>query len=972
MHDNIWILDALIVVLAARLGGELVDRLGLPAVLGEIAAGILIGPSVAGLVSANDPIFILAELGVLMLLFQVGLESDIGQLLRVGSTSAAVAIVGVLLPVAAVLPVALLDGVGWLEAGFFAGTMAATSVGITARVFSDLKALETPEASVVLGAGVADDVLGLLMLSALTAISSASSPSGGTLSALVSSVGRTMSGAAAFIVSASVLAAAFAPRILRAFDRLSKMDGSKVVLSAGALFSLAWAAGQVGLSPIIGAFIAGAALSRSRMRESVRTSTAPIVHFLVSFFFVHIGTQLDISAVKDPNVVVLAFAAAVIGVAGKLATAAVVPKPAADRITVGLGMIPRGEVGLVFAGIGASTGALSGSTYAASVIAIMLTTLTGPLLLRLRVSRRRRAEVLGKTISGGVTALPGYQRWLEVSENTVELNAIPPESLALEVAFEALSAVDSRRMGTSLMRWLRGLDSGSLVWTKKARGQFLELIRRGSTRALMLVDDLDLLVKATPRLARPMSVLRQSAPRDPSEKMLRFSMLSSGLWNLLPPQYIADAFARLGSESLPVQWPPPVSDAARLALYLHAVSGEDADKPAIVAAARILSEVLELGAAMQERAAKVVASPDLLLRVASHPKGLSEPSVMQLAEELGNPGAVDDFVIAACVLYKPDRVVAQAIAELAQALHRVLSEDSGGLPHPLRRLSRVMAEIRSKIGDDRFALNRLETAPRRYLAAEPPDLIARDLALLSDTQSRWPRRQVPTGRGVTSAGGLCGQSESDPVSGKPIRIMAEIVEKSGPLTTLRTTVASCKELPLWIPTVAITALGGDIRQAVSARWEDGATVHVIYAQFKSLGSEQPREVDLEAGISKAATGRPRVSPEPGVEIEFDNESSPWFTFAVFRAKDRTGLLANLCQAIALAGCEIHSATVETTKDGYAVDFFELTRLGSKLDKEAATFIRQALNSGASTFKATQILQLKTKLSRVARRVFSAD
>jgi hypothetical protein len=546
----------------------------------------------------------------------------------------------------------------------------------------------------------------------------------------------------------------------------------------------------------------------------------------------------------------------------------------------------------------------------------------------------------------------------------VELNARPPESVALEVAFEALAAVDSRRIGTSLARWLRELDSGSLVWTKKARSQFLELLESGSTRALMLVDDLDLLVKATPRLARPMSVLRQSAPRDPSERMLRFSMLSNGISSFLSPQYIADAFARVGSGSLSIRWPPPVSDAARLALYLHAVSGEDADESALVGSARILSEVLELGAAMQERVAKVVAKPDLLVRVASHPKGLSEPSVIQLAEELGNPGTVDDFVIAAFVLYRPEQVVAGAIAELAQALHRVLSEEGGGPSYPSRRLSRIMAEIRSKIGDDRFALERLDDAPRRYLVAEPPELIARDLALLSDTQSSSTGEQVPYS---TQSYG-----ESESGSGRLLRIMAETVEQSGPVTISRMTVASRRELPLWIPTVAITTLGGDIRTAVSARWDDGATVHVICAAFECLGSDLPNETDLKAGIREAATRRPSVTPEPGVEIEFDNESSPWFTLAVFRAKDRTGLLANLCQAIALAGSEIHSATVETTKDGYAVDSFELTCSGSKLDKEAASFIRKALNSGASTYKATQILRLKTKFSRVARRVFAAD
>lgn len=406
-EDPTWIhamLVGLVVVLAgAKLGGELLERLGQPAVLGEILAGILIGNlGLAGFhrldfLHANPGITALAELGVILLLFEVGLESNIGEMRKVGVSALLVATVGVIAPILLGVGVArfFLPGASPLTWVFVGATLCATSVGITARVLKDLGQVQRAESRIVLGAAVIDDVMGLVVLAAVGGTISAAA-SGASLQVL--DIAVIVLKAAAFLVGAVVLGGFLAPRLFRAASFLN-IRHVLLAVSLAFCFLLAWLASQIQLAPIVGAFAAGLVLDPMHYRDfqdrgehTIEELIHPIGGFLVPVFFVLTGAKVDLGALADPGV--LLFAASLTGVAvvGKQVCGLAVVERGLDRLSVGLGMIPRGEVGLIFANVGrglflAGVPVVSGATFSAVVIMVMVTTLITPPLLKWSLSR---------------------------------------------------------------------------------------------------------------------------------------------------------------------------------------------------------------------------------------------------------------------------------------------------------------------------------------------------------------------------------------------------------------------------------------------------------------------------------------------------------------------------------------------------------------------------------------------------------
>jgi len=401
---------ALAIILAsAKLAGDLAERVGQPAVLGELLAGIVLGNlHLAGVswmepIKADATIDVLACLGVILLLFEVGLESTVRDMLRVGPRSLVVAVLGV------AAPWALGYGVGAIMLPqhsiyvhvFLGAVLTATSVGITARVLRDLGRAQSPEARIILGAAVIDDVLGLVILAMVASIIAAAD-AGTALS--VGALGSVLAKAVAFLFGALWLGLLLSPRIFRATARLR---GQGVLLATALVFCffMAWLASVIGLAPIVGAYAAGLILEQVHYRDftdkgehELEHLIRPIASFLVPVFFVLIGMRVDLSALARGEVLGLAALLSLAAILGKQVCGLGGLGAPLDRLSIGIGMIPRGEVGLIFANIGLSLSirgepVIDRAIYSAVVIMVMLTTLVTPPLLQWSLARpRARAD----------------------------------------------------------------------------------------------------------------------------------------------------------------------------------------------------------------------------------------------------------------------------------------------------------------------------------------------------------------------------------------------------------------------------------------------------------------------------------------------------------------------------------------------------------------------------------------------------
>jgi Kef-type K+ transport system membrane component KefB len=375
-------LGLLVVMLGgAKLGAFLAQWVGQPAVLGELAAGVVVGTSVLGLVDPRqETLHLLGELGVVILLFMIGLETDLRKLLRVGAAAAVVAVTGVALPFALGYAVCRLLGQPELVAVVAGASLTATSVGITARVLADLGRLHEPESQIILGAAVIDDVIGLVILTVVAGVTQGQA-------ATLGGVAKVTGLAFGFLLAAVVVGQWLVPPLVRGAKRID-LPGTVTVLALLLAFGLACSAAWVGSAPIIGAFAAGLLLRRSGQVEEIERSINDLGHFLVPLFFVTVGAAVNVRVFNpfDPaNWKTLT-------VGGLLIVVAVVSKFAAGfapfwfrghKSVIGVGMIPRGEVGLIFAQMGLSSGVFDAGLYSAVTLMVMVTTFLAPPLLKL-------------------------------------------------------------------------------------------------------------------------------------------------------------------------------------------------------------------------------------------------------------------------------------------------------------------------------------------------------------------------------------------------------------------------------------------------------------------------------------------------------------------------------------------------------------------------------------------------------------
>jgi Kef-type K+ transport system membrane component KefB len=386
-------------LIAAKLLGVLAQRLGQPSVVGELVAGILLGKSVLGILDPADRVIHdLAQLGVIVLLFEIGLLTDLRSLAKVGKAATVVALIGVALPFAFGYTVCTMLGLSTVAAIVAGAALTATSIGISARTLSDLGQLATPEGQIVLGAAVIDDVIGLVILSVVSALA-------GGVAISVGGVAVTTMIAVGFIAVALMLGSLVVPPFFRLVGRVEE-SGTLGIAGLAFAFLLSLLASLAGSATIIGAFAAGAILHSTPQRSRIEMATTSLGHFFVPIFFAAVGASVELRSLGNWKVVGLGLALFLVGVFGKVAAGYAPVWLRTRKLLIGVAMIPRGEVGLIFAQMGLATGALTSQLFSALTLMVLATTLiTPPLLAYMVRSESTMSDTLEMAGTGGIDDL---------------------------------------------------------------------------------------------------------------------------------------------------------------------------------------------------------------------------------------------------------------------------------------------------------------------------------------------------------------------------------------------------------------------------------------------------------------------------------------------------------------------------------------------------------------------------------------
>lgn len=422
------LLSLVIIYFASKLGGEVCSRINLPPVLGELVGGVLVGisafhllvfpessavedsliinmlQSTAGLpaeaaqsvfASQSEVISLLSELGVIILLFEIGLESDLKELIRVGPIAAVVAVVGVVAPfVAGTLGLIYIFNTPVVPAVFAGAALTATSIGITAKVLAELGQLSSEEGQIIIGAAVLDDILGIVVLAVVASLVK-------TGEIQINNIIYLVVSAAVFLIGSILLGRLVSPLIVGLVNEM-KTRGQVLLTGLVFAFVLSYIATVINLEGILGAFAAGLILAETDKRKELEEQIIPVADFFVPIFFVCVGAKTDLS-VLNPTVpsnregLIIATFLILVAILGKVITGfTVFGNPDLNKLAIGVGMIPRGEVGLVFAGVGSASGALSEATEAAIIVMVIATTFVAPPLLRLVFQEDELPETVDK------------------------------------------------------------------------------------------------------------------------------------------------------------------------------------------------------------------------------------------------------------------------------------------------------------------------------------------------------------------------------------------------------------------------------------------------------------------------------------------------------------------------------------------------------------------------------------------------
>lgn len=381
-HTGEILLSLFVIFVAAQIGAEIAQRLKMPGVVGEIAAGCIIGPSVLGWIHVTESLDMLSEIGVVLLLFAVGLETRIDDMKRVGRSAVMVGVLGVIVPFAMGSFWAHGSGFDWTRSMFVAAAFVATSAGITARVLQELGALQRQESRVILGAAVIDDILAMLLLGVVTAMQSGEE-------LVISHLAIVLLEALAFIAVITLVGTRVMRRSSGWLDApINPLSPLTIILAL--CLGLAYLSTRFGLAAIIGAFLAGMIASETRQREKLEHQTQPLLALMTPFFFVITGTKIELAQLANSSALISLAIITVIAILSKLIGGYLGALGLGRRgaLIVGIGMVPRGEVGVVIASLGLAAGAFTAQIYALIVAMSLLTAMITPPLLALLLGRK--------------------------------------------------------------------------------------------------------------------------------------------------------------------------------------------------------------------------------------------------------------------------------------------------------------------------------------------------------------------------------------------------------------------------------------------------------------------------------------------------------------------------------------------------------------------------------------------------------
>ncbi|MSO37728.1 MAG: hypothetical protein EXQ69_05685 [Acidimicrobiia bacterium] len=880
------LLDILVVLVAAKIAAEVAERIRIPAVVGEIVAGVLVGPSVLALVGSSEVLLVLGELGVILLLLQVGLEMDVKGLAAVGRASMSVATIGVVLPMLGGFAVGMAFGEVANVSLFLGAALAATSVGLTARVFSDLRALSSIEARTVLGAAIADDVLGLVILTVVVRI-----VADGSVSLLA--VAGIVAVAAGFLIVTVTIGGRLGPPLFRFVQQHSRSAGTLVTIALAFTLAFAQLASVARLAPIVGAFVAGLALSRSDQKERIERELAPVGHLFIPVFFLGIGIAVDVGAFFDGQVLAIASALLVVAVIGKLAASWGAVGTPGDRWIIGLGMLPRGEVGLIFATIGLQRGILDDPLFAALLLVVLATTLMTPPLLR-----RRLEKVRDTTSQIEPDAMPDLG-WLWVDDGVVDLAAEPSENELLTIALEAAGAVTGgARPGTRLLDRLSRASQGEAVWTPAATELLVDLIAHGNERTWRFLETTGVLKRSLPELANTVERRRADPFLIEPSHVLRFELVDR-----VGTQVKIDSFARAAYAHL--------THPERVLLSALVLEAAGEDKSAELLARNLVGR-LGLGHEAEDAVAGLVVDAALLRAVAGRVDGLTEESVLQLASHIERSETAWSLYLLGLALGDLDPPQRSRLEELTSLVVAMIEHSALAGTAVRDLVNQRRDEAMRLVAEEPQLKNRIRHAPRSIVLALDAAALARHAALIE------PLPQRGTARATVS---VLGASD--------FRVEVASRDRPGLLATV---------------TGVLADEGLDVNDALVVTWGDGGAIESFQIGLKR-DSESPAATRL-VGLVEAAFDRPlSAPPNPDAEVRFDDAGSPWYTQCEIRCVDRAGLLHHVAVALASAGASVHSAQVETV-GGTAIDRFQLTDAnGAKLGREHKELVRAAVLGG---------------------------
>ncbi|MET1049934.1 MAG: cation:proton antiporter [Acidimicrobiales bacterium] len=894
-----FLTDILVVLIAAKAAAELSERIGIPAVVGEIVAGVIVGPSVLGLVGRGDDVLVtLGEIGVVLLLLEVGMEMDLAELGKVGKASFLVATVGVITPMLLGFVAMGLVTDDFNTKLFMGAALTATSVGITARVFGDLRALATTEARLVLGAAVADDVMGLVVLTVVVRLVTEGSVS-------VLSVVWIVVVAVAFLVIGGVVGLRVAGPLFAFVDRFSRSTGTLVAIAFAFALGFARLAEAAKLAPIVGAFVAGVALSKASAAPRISRELAPVGHLFIPVFFLGIGIDADISAFSSADVLRDAGILLVVAAVGKLVSPLGAIGTRGDKVLIGLGMLPRGEVGLIFATIGLQNGILGDDLYAALLLVVLATTLITPPLLKHRYGRLRAAAL--PTGPPPDTAPPDGG-WLVVADGEIDLAADPPLVRGLAIGLSVGIIAGRHRPTQRLLDWLTTLPDDAVVWDDDGREALLDLVERGNARSWRLLIATGLLARALPEV--------EQALRDREADQV--SLDASAAYRLSSIERV---------RTLDVDDPLALElgdlddvDAVLIALLaIDATDGASSRADVAEATARRIG----LDSTRVRRVRALAEDGDGLLWSAAHrPSGLTEVAVLPLATHLGEPDQARSlYVLTALRQADQERWELERLRELHELIQAVLVDiglsgtDVRSLVAQRRR--QAIAAAGADAGADVSA--RIDAAPRSFVLRVTPEHLAAGATLVTP----------PPRPGDARVAVLAALPRSGPA-----------VEGAGAWSVL--VGAHDRQGLLAIASGVLNEMRYDVRRAVVATWLDGAAVE----EFEVRGPTPPPADEVEASVAAAFDRSLRSEPWPGADVRFDDSSSPWHTICEVEAPDQPGLLHDLATAFTAAGVTVVAASI-AERDADAVDTFELVnRDGEKLSGRDQRAVREFITGGA--------------------------